>query len=172
VAAGSTYSSIATTTLSGTATTVTFSSIASTYTDLVLIVSAQSDSGYIALRLNGDSTANYSRTGLSGDGTSATSFRASGAGETRLPFFGAATLPTSGSSYFIATLNFMNYSNTTTYKTVLTRDNAAATGTDAQYGFWLSSSAFTHIVLYRHYNIGSGNFLTGSTFTLYGILSA
>jgi len=171
MAAGSTYTPIATTTLGSSQTSVTFNSF-SGYTDIVMIVSARSDSGYMALRFNGDSAANYSRTGLTGDGTSAGSFRASGASETRLPIFGAATLPTSGSSFFLATINFMNYSNSTTYKTILSRDAAAATGTDAQVGFWRSTSAMTSIVIYPHYNIGSGNFLTGSTFTLYGIAAA
>ena len=172
MAAGKTYSPIATTTLNSTSSQVTFSSITNSFTDLVLIMSLQSSSGYDAIRLNSDSGANYSRTGLAGNGSTASSFRASGAGETRLPIFGAAELPTSGSSFFIAIVNFMNYSNTSVNKTILSRDAAAATGTDAQVGWWRSTSAIDRIDIYPHYNIGSGSFNAGCTFTLYGIAAA
>jgi hypothetical protein len=63
----------------------------------------------------------------------------------------------------------MNYANTTTYKTVLTRANAAASGVDASVGLWGSTAAITSITfdlpLVRTIS-------TGSTFTLYGIKAA
>ena len=65
-------------------------------------------------------------------------------------------------------VQFMNYSNTTTNKTVLSRANNAATGTDAIVNLWRSTAAITSIYVY----VPSGNFATGSTFTLYGILAA
>ena len=172
MAAGSTYTKIATATTSSSQSSVTFSSIPNTYTDLVMVMSMQSSSGYDAIRINGDTAANYSRTGLTGDGTNAGSFKSSGAAETRLPIFGAATLPTSGNSFFTATVDFMNYSNTTTYKTIISRDGAAATGVDIQAGLWRSTSAINEIIIYPHYNIGSGTFNAGCTFTIYGIAAA
>jgi hypothetical protein len=171
MAAGSTYTPIATYTLSSTQTSVTFSSIPSTYTDLILIISAQSNSGYDSIRFNGDSGNNYSKTSLAGDGTSASSFRASN--ESRITLFGAAELPTSGSSYNVSITQMMNYSNSTTYKTILHRDANAATGTDAAVGLWRSTSAISSFVLYPHYNLPTSNvFNVGSTFTLYGIQAA
>jgi hypothetical protein len=62
-------------------------------------------------------------------------------------------------------INIQNYSNSTTYKTVLARSNNAATGTDATVALWRSTSAITSI----DYYLNSGSWATGSTFTLYGI---
>ena len=72
-----TYQPIETQTVSGTSTsTVTFSSIPQTYTDLVL-VSAITQSADVSnyLRFNSDTGTNYSRTRLVGTGSSATSVR-------------------------------------------------------------------------------------------------
>jgi hypothetical protein len=67
----------------------------------------------------------------------------------------------------------MNYSNTLTYKPILHRNGAAATGTDAFAGLWRSTAAITQIDLYAHYNLPTSNvFNVGSTFTLYGIAAA
>jgi hypothetical protein len=66
----------------------------------------------------------------------------------------------------------MNYSNATTYKSILirsrgTRDNDS-TDTTAIVGLWSSTSAINIIKIFP----ASGNILAGSTFTLYGIASA
>jgi hypothetical protein len=90
MAAGSTYTPIATTTLGSSTSSYTFSSIPQTYTDLVLIVSgygAASDGNSIVCRVgNGtvDSGTNYSTTRLSGSGSSASSGRSSGSDFMRL----------------------------------------------------------------------------------------
>ena len=65
-------------------------------------------------------------------------------------------------------IQIMNYSNTTTYKTALSRSNNANTGTDAIVGLWRSTAAINSIVVL----ISGNQFATGSTFTLYGIKSA
>ena len=62
-----------------------------------------------------------------------------------------------------------NYSNATTYKTVLWRDNSN-TYVAAQAGLWRSTSAITSITLST--NSSATNFASGSTFSLYGILAA
>jgi hypothetical protein len=66
------YDSIATATFTGSALSVTFSSIPSTYTHLQIRGLARTPSGndQIDLRFNGDSGNNYSMHGLSGDGAS------------------------------------------------------------------------------------------------------
>ena len=70
-----TYVPIGTNTVSGTTTNlITFSSIPSTFTDLVLIDNGKfsaSDNSY-AMTFNGDTASNYSYTYLLGSGTSAT----------------------------------------------------------------------------------------------------
>lgn len=75
-----TYTFISSTTLSSSQSTVTFSSIPNTYTDLLVRWSARSDrasaaSDGIILRLNSDSGTNYSYTRLISSGTSLASAR-------------------------------------------------------------------------------------------------
>jgi hypothetical protein len=157
-----TYEPIATTTISGTSTnSYTFSSIPSTYTDLVLVVngSTVSASGVLS-RLNGDTGTNYSATFLYGDGTSAASIR--NANETFLStgYFDA------GNSNMI--VHYMNYKNTTTNKTVLSRNNGPASGTSARVSLWRNTAAITSITVYGL----TANFGNGTTLTLYGIAAA
>jgi hypothetical protein len=71
-----TYEPIATTTLGTAAASITFSSIPATYTDLRLVVVAKAVSAStLDVRFNNDSGTNYSKTEISGDGSSAVSFR-------------------------------------------------------------------------------------------------
>lgn len=167
MAAGSTYTPIATTTLGSNQAEITFNSIGG-YTDLVLIVSAKQtpalNTQYI--RFNGDTGTNYSYTILTGNGTSAVSTRYSNQDRWYSGYY--AVPPTD--SYGIEIYNFQNYANTTTYKTGLSRTNRASGGVDAMVGLWRSTSAITSIT----YGIsGASAYLTsGSTFTLYGIAAA
>ena len=163
MAAGSTYSTIATTTLGSAAASYTFSSIPSTYTDLILVAdyqaSATADS-YI--QFNGDTGSTYSYTVLAGNGTSAVSGRSSGTGIVLTWYSDAANQQAN------ILININNYSNATTYKTSISRHNNAAVQTGTNVGLWRSTAAINSIKIYR----GSGNFNTGSTFTLYGIAAA
>ena len=71
-----TYEPISTQTLGTAPTTVTFSSIPQTYTDLVLVFNSKSTTlNYPYLTVNSDTGANYSRTYLAGSGSAATSGR-------------------------------------------------------------------------------------------------
>ena len=67
MATGVAYHPIATTTVSSATSSITFSSIPQTYTDLVLIAYAKDSNGYTDLRVNNDSTSIYSRNFLYGD---------------------------------------------------------------------------------------------------------
>lgn len=161
-----TYSQIATQTLGSSASTVTFSSISGTYTDLVLISSAQGtvSGNALTMQFNSDTGTNYSTTILRGNGTTASSTRQTSV--TNMIINNLAELPTASFGAYIT--NFMNYSNSTTYKTVLSRANNASTGVDAIVGLWRSTSAITSIVI----GITGGNIASGSTFSLYGIKAA
>ena len=166
MAAGSTYTPIATTTLGSATASYTFSSIPSTYTDLVLVFNGSASSGtpLVTLQFNGDTATNYSDTTLSGNGTSATSGRDSSVAQ--IYASGADSL-TTGISQLI--VNLQNYSNTTTYKTIITRSGNAANGTSAVVGLWRSTAAINSIKVFNH---TATNFAVGSTFTLYGIQAA
>ena len=158
-----TYEPIATNTVSGAGTsTVTFSSIPSTYTDLVLIMNAQNADLYALFRANGDSSALYSRTDLYGNGASAQSGRGSGE-NTWYP--STSNTLSSGNAIF----QVMNYSNTTTFKTVLARNNTTNALIAASVYLYRSTSAITSLSFAVP---AANNWLSGSTFTLYGIKAA
>jgi hypothetical protein len=154
-----TYTPIATQTVSS-STGVTFSSIPSTYTDLVIVcIGVDSGGGYIRTRFNSDTGTNYSRTILRGNGTSATSAR--GSNETGIFFDFETTTAT-------VIANVMNYSNTTTFKTVLHRSNNTTGNVATNANLYRSTSAISTISLAAG---DGGSTLTG-TFSLYGILAA
>lgn len=166
MAAGNTYTPIATTTLGTAASSYTFSSISGSYTDLILIFNGYGSSGTTNINMqvgNGsvDTATNYSYTALYGTGAVAGSSRASTTSSMILGY-----LQTTDGANVITQIQ--NYSNTTTYKTLIARANTTSYEIDLTAGLWRSTSAINTIKL----NISSGNFVAGSTFTLYGILAA
>ena len=167
MAAGNTYVALATNTLGSATASVTFSSISGAYTDLVLVFNGGIATGAqdIWVQVNGDTGANYSRTNMYGSGTAAGSTRLSA--QTKFAMNDAAALD--GAYQFMSVMQFMNYSNTTTYKTMLERANNAARGVDAGVHLWRSTAAINSIYVY---NSGATNYVAGSTFTLYGIAAA
>jgi hypothetical protein len=163
--AGSTYTPIATTTLGSASGTVTFSSIPSTYTDIVLIANgtALSNTGW-GLKFNNDSGSNYSSTYLEGSGTTAISERYTSAGLFRTCWNSLWTSSTPAN----AIINIQNYSNSTTYKSGVWRSNNSSNYVEAGVGLWRSTSAINRIDIVTT----SADFASGSTFTLYGIAAA
>ena len=162
MAAGNTYVAIATQTLGSTATSVTFSSIPSTYTDLVVVCNPiESATGNLVwAQVNGDTGANYSDTVIYGTGSAAPSTR-----HTNVNYIYAFLTSDTGNKNTV--IQFMNYANTTTYKTVLLRSNSTANYVQAGVYLWRSTSAINSILL-----SAQGTFPVGSTFSLYGILAA
>jgi hypothetical protein len=158
----STYEKIATNTLGSATASVTFSSISGSYTDLVLVVNAgASSAGFdFAIRFNSDTGNNYSHTRLRGNGSAASSLRAS-----NNSFINTLSISTTIDSNFIVSIN--NYSNSTTYKSVLMRANNSAIAVESVVGLWRNTSAITSITISPEFL--TANFITGSTFTLYGI---
>jgi hypothetical protein len=161
-----TYEPIATQTLASTATSVTFSSIPSIYTDLVLVMNLKTvaDGGYNYYNFNGDTATNYSSTRLDANGTSVISGRSTS--ENILYQSHYANTDNSNFNTLII-MNLMNYSNTTTYKTVLTKAMNATKGIDQVVGLWRSTAAISTILISQ-----SQTMTAGCTFTLYGIKSA
>lgn len=152
----------------GSSTTVSFTSIPSTYTDLVLVASARASYadtiGIMRIRFNSDSGSNYSMTQIYGNGSTVSSARVSNQTSFGLEYISANTAASGVFSPVI--LQIQNYSNTTTNKTMLSRTNDAAVRSVAQIGLYRSTSAITRIDLDE---VLGTNYLAGSTFTLYGI---
>jgi len=157
-----TYTLINSTTLTTATASVTFSSIPGTYTDLVLVgnpsISASLDYKYY---VNGDNSSGlYSMTRLVGNGSAASSARGSGGNSIYLN----VNTPASG-TYQTFIMNFQDYSNTTTFKTILVRYNEAGSETNARVGLWRNTNAINSITI----STDSSTFASGSTFKLYGI---
>lgn len=165
MAAGATYEPIATTTLANSTTAeVTFSSIPSTYTDLVLVIAGkQQVATTVKLVFNGDTGTNYSYTRLSGNGSSAASERYSDQNNVPIAY--------GGTEWYNIITPIMNYSNTTTYKTLLSRSNPPTQFTFAYVGLWRSTSAINSIKVTTD-NLSLTYFTSGSMLTLYGIAAA
>jgi len=158
-----TYEPIATYTIPSTTSSYTFSSIPSTYTDLVLVTSIQrTASGNTRIRFNGDTATNYSTTYIEGNGSAASSSRSSNQTYLTLDY------SNSTSNWVPSIAHIMNYANTTTFKTVINRTGDAGVVVLGYAQLWRKTpEAINSITL-----ISDTNFATGSTFTLYGIKAA
>jgi hypothetical protein len=170
----STLTPIATNTLTAAVASVTFSNLPQTYTDLVLVVNAlgATSTTFPWMRFNSVSTNTYSDTVLYGNGTSAGSTRRTA--QSRGYFAENVQMGTTWTSNSI--VHIMNYSNSTTYKTYLARNNnpesGTYVGTEAIVGLWQSTAAITSITIGTA-SVGTDyNFASGSTFTLYGVKAA
>lgn len=157
-----TYENIATTTLNSNTSTVDFTNISQSYTDLILVVNG-STTPDTALELrvgNGaiDTGSNYSQTRLYGNGSTASSDRLNNT------FFYTIGNFVNGMHIF----HFMNYSNTTTNKTIINRASVSSTFLGASVNLWRSTSAINCIRVY----VATNNMTSGSSFTLYGVKAA
>lgn len=162
------YDSIATTTLGTTASSITISSIPSTYTHLqIRVLGSMSASGAddLCLRFNSDTGSNYATHYLGGNGTSAFSGAYTSATFTRA---GANAMPTATNTYGVAIIDLLDYANTSKYKTM-----RALTGNDtngAGYvalgsGLWQSTSAINSVTLYPF----ASTFTANTQVALYGV---
>jgi hypothetical protein len=162
----STYTPIATQTLGSSASSVTFSSISSAYTDIILVCNPITavTTGQIAIRLNGDTGTNYSRTILWGNGSSAGSYRNSNEAYAYTGYYtNLWTNPTT------VIFNINNYSNSAINKIILGRSSNAGEASMQSINLWRNTAAITSIELTIS---GGSSYSTGSTFTLYGIKAA
>jgi hypothetical protein len=145
---------------------VTLSNIPNTFQDLMLVVSARTDSSSLTsalLRFNGDTTSVYSSTMFLGNGSSATSERYSNESFARIGY-------AVGSSQQILTfssqlIHILDYANTSRFKTIISRDASDVNGsgiTQLSAALWRNTAAITSITY-------ATSIVPGSTVTLYGI---
>lgn len=164
-----TYEKIQTTTLSSTQSSIEFTSISGSYTDLVLVLSIKSIStapnSWVNLRLNGDSASNYSQTTISGNGSTVSTFRYSNRSD------GIFIGDTNSNDYATIICNIQNYSNATTFKTVLSRSSDASDFAKTIVGLWRKTpEAITTINI--QIESSANNIASGTTATIYGIKAA
>ena len=169
MAAGATYTPIATTTLGANSATITFSSISSSYTDLrVVLVGLPTTANAVSctLQFNSDTATNYSWTRLTGDGTSAASVSLASSNYISINSFlqFSSTIPN------MITADIFSYAGST-YKTVLGSavQNFNGSGNILNMvGLWRNTTAINRIDI----NATGGSFATSTIATLYGIKAA
>ena len=160
---------IASNTLGSAAASVTFSDIPGTYTDLGVRISPRSDASFksrvLKVNFNNVTGTSYSCTYLHGNGSSVSSGRASNTSTIQ-----DATVPaaTATSNTFGSTEIYVPNYTAATNKPIsifsLAEDNATAADLYATAGLFSNTSAITQIEFAT-----SGNFVSGSSFFLYGI---
>ena len=155
-------------TLTSATSSVTFSSIPSTYRDLVLVINGEADGTIAALayRLNGDTSSAYSIVNMIGRaaGTGILSYSATGTSA------GFTQAGIEGSERGMFKLDFLDYSATDKHKTTLIRsdyyaDGQASLTTEAYATRWANTSAVTSITI----PIAGGGMKAGTTFSLWGL---
>ena len=168
------YESIATVTVgSGGTSSVSFSSIASTWTHLQLRIMARSSSAssggtYMTMRFNSDTGTNYSMHDVGGDGSSA--FAEAYTTLDQIYVNRVVRDGTTASIYGVMIIDILDYANTNKYKTTRTLGGFDANGSgriDLDSGNWRNTNAISTITLTA--TNGAENFLTNSHFALYGI---
>jgi hypothetical protein len=173
---GTSFESIATVSVgAGGASSVTFSSIPSTFTHLQIrgisrTVNAANDYRNGRIEFNSDSNTNYSTHVLRGDG-SAASTDAGVSNAFSYPYVSVDD-STTASTYAGFVIDILDYANTNKFKTVRALSGADYNGAGVinfASGLWRSTSAITSIKLD---NFSSVNWKQNSHFALYGIRSA
>ena len=146
---------------------VTFSTISGAYTDLRLVISGITTvTGYtFTLGVNGDTGSNYSQVLLSGSGSAAQSVLYSNISTTQT-YIGGWVAGYDSTKPSTLLLDFVDYSNATTNKTMLYRANSATRSVEAGVILWRNSNAITSITVYPQ---SGSSIASGSTFRLYGI---
>jgi hypothetical protein len=120
------------------------------------------------LTLNNDAvaTGKLSFTLIYGNGSAAGSFRWT----TSTPSMKTVPLGIEGTTLNaggMSVMQFMNYSNSTTFKTILTRAGTPSDSTGAYVNLWQDTSPINKITIYP--NDATNTILSGSTFSIYGI---
>ena len=156
--------------------TLTFSSIAATYRDLRIVVRGQTSAAAtvaeVRIQFNADTGSNYVQESTTTNG--ATNSSAGVTSQTYL-FTGwlqGSTGPTNASA--ASRIDILDYRGTTFQKTVIasggTRAVAVPATTDlfnlTMNGWWNNTAAITSVTVF----LSSGNYVTGSTVSLYGLL--
>ena len=168
-----TYVALAKTVLTGTQATIDFTGIPSTYTDLVLLVSARANfaayQSNLNVTVNGSSASNYSITRLWTNIATTSSNRTTNSAQYQVyPLNLDSTTANTFSSHEIYFANYAGSTNKVLSATGVGESNNASSGhtnITATAGLRQVTDAITQITL----TSGDGSFMSGSRFDLYGI---
>lgn len=144
-------------TLTAPAANVTFNNIPQHYQDLILTANIKgTTNSYPQIIFNSDSS--LSRTWITADGTSVSSSRISDNYIVGEVFWNTTDFA------FISITNIFSYSNTSTFKTLLTESGNSSVRVDVAVNAWRSTSAINSLQY-----IGSPTMASGSTVSLWGV---
>jgi len=158
----------------GGASTIDFTSIPSTYTDLLLKISVRSSASggggggswdYGTIKFNGSSSS-YTERFLYGQGTGSAISGNAASADFWSPYSGATASTFGNTEIYIPNYASANYKSISIDTT--TENNATAAFAGLNAALWSNTAAITSIAL----ALGSGNFVQYSTATLYGIKKA
>lgn len=162
-----TYTPLANLTLTGSASSITFSSISQAYRDLILVAQIKSNADdKFFIRLNAATTGH---TSVSAEGSGSTTASSASTAWPEAITAGMGWNAITANEFAPFVVNLMDYSATDKHKSVLIKGGSITTANTAS-GIWAgryaSTSAVTQIRLY-----GNGTWLAGTTLALYGIAS-
>ena len=168
VASGATFELISTTVLASTASSVTFSSIPSTYKHLQVRLTMSSSTALndLALQFNGDTGANYAWHILTGTSTSAVSQAGTSQNSIRSVGHNGGQ---NASNWMAAVIDVLDASSTSKYKTARVFGGYAYSfnyDTTVASGLWMNTAAISSLTIF---NSSSGVHNIGSRFSLYGV---
>lgn len=165
-----TYTALATTTLSGTNSSVTFSSIPTTdangnnIRDLIVMFNG-SGARYLAVRINGDGGNNYNTVAMYGTGSVATSGSTANFGYIFASYSAAST-----TGIRSGIIQFLDAKAADKHKPILIRHNdvGSAGAVEVMAARWANTNAITSIQVYSD---NGSNFGTDTTISLYGVVA-
>lgn len=168
-----TYESIASVTLTSNTQTVSFTSIPSTYTDLVLIPSPYLGSGTgsdLLVRFNNDTGSNYSRVSMYGTGTNASVASSSSSSQLFARYNYSSPIDSTASSALYQ-IHIQSYTSSLTKVSIANNQqtNSSYPRAEVLVNLWNNTSAITRIDIFMD---NSAFFGSPSTFSLYGIARA
>jgi hypothetical protein len=164
------YDSIATVTVgAGGASSISFTSIPSTYTHLQIRCLSKDSRSFsntaFSIQFNGDTGTNYNEHGLTGDGSSATAYATANASNIGI---GNSSGGSNANIFGAQIVDILDYANTNKFKTVRTLGGHDQNGSGYLglfSGAWRSTSAITSITIIPLV----ANVQQYSSFALYGI---
>jgi hypothetical protein len=166
-----TYTLITSNVLGSSTASVNLSSIPSTYTDLALHASIRTDRAsnldLVGIRFNNDSNANYANTTLTGSGSGTpTSSNNNETYARENQVNGNSSLSNTFASLEMDINNYLASTNKPCSVFTVTEGNTTGMTIQAISYLWRNTAAITSIQLFP---VTGPNFLTGSSFYLYGI---
>ena len=167
-----TFDSIASVTLTSTATVINFTNIPQTFTDLVLVanVTGISNTNDFSMRVGNtsiDTGSNYSSNYMRGNGS--TGGAGASQNSTYIILNSGDSTPTNDNAMFVS--NFMGYTNAND-KQVVTRWGQAATSAGLITSQWRGGSSPIKLIQIFLNTAQTYTFSAGSKFSLYGIKAA